>query len=250
MLLLWRFFFPCHLEGKLSYYYLTSIRFQRVLFLLKCSFFLFLFVRASFLLFHNISLLLYQHTLFGILPSELQLLDHYMNQPHQDPEWVEFVRERLQTHGLSPREYEVMVRDFLNTEFCFATREQISELYRLIFYGREDPQFFIDPLDLDSIVKVELESVEFNHTALCQIFQSLCNEGHESPFYCEVKTTQAEHFQGFLKQKHQARLDMQHRQELSTQWESIERRSAFLKEENASLREKVFLLDREKEKAS
>lgn len=140
---------------------------------------------------------------------------------------------------------ENSIKFSMETEFCFTTRDQISSLYQLIFYGREDPQFFIDPQDLDSILRVHLEPLEFNHPALCQVLQSLCNEGQESPFYWEVKTTQAEHFQGFLKQKHQARLDMQHRRELSTQWESLERRNAFLSEETASLREKLFILDRE-----
>ncbi|CAH9118082.1 unnamed protein product [Cuscuta epithymum] len=132
-----------------------------------------------------------------------------------------------------------MVRNFLETEFCFATRDQISSLYQLIFYSREDPQLFIDPIDLDSILRVHLEPLEFDHPALCQVLQSLCNEGQESPFYCEVKTTQAEHFQGFLKQKHQARL----RREFSKSIESLERRNAFLSEENASLREKLLILD-------
>lgn len=63
---------------------------------------------------------------FCILPSELGLLDHYMSQPDQDPEWVEFVRQSLETPGLSPQVYEVMVRDFLEKEFCFTTRDPLS----------------------------------------------------------------------------------------------------------------------------
>ena len=155
----------------------------------------------------------------------------------------------MYANAYKPREYEVMVRQFLSTELCFATREQISSLYQLIFYGREDPKLFIDPSDLDFIVHVSLEKIEFNHTALCRVLQSLCNEGHESPFYWEVKTTQAEHFRGFLNLKQQARLDMQNQQDLYSQYESLEKRKAFLREENASLRERLFLLDREKGKA-
>jgi len=240
-----RFYLPSDFEVRVFCYYLTRPKLQRALSLLRrlvCLYLLIGFVCRIYSTFFYGGL---PHSILGILPSELALLDHYMNQPDQDPEWVEFVRQRLQTQGLSPREYEVMVRNFLETEFCFTTRDQISSLYQLIFYGREDPQFFIDPQDLDSILRVHLEPLEFNHPALCQVLQSLCNEGQESPFYWEVKTTQAEHFQGFLKQKHQARLDMQHRRELSTQWESLERRNAFLSEETASLREKLFILDRE-----
>lgn len=136
-----------------------------------------------------------------------------------------------------------MVRDLLNTEMCFATREKIASLYGVIFYGREDPQLFITRKDLESIIHLHLENIEFEHPALCLILESLCREGYESPFYQEVQTTQAKFFQDFLKQKHQARLDMEHRLKLSTQWESLERRNAFLKEENASLREKLCLLD-------
>jgi len=58
-------------------------------------------MRASFLLFQNLNnMLFYQHTILGILPSEIALLDFYLNQAHQDPEWVEYVRQRLQTQGV------------------------------------------------------------------------------------------------------------------------------------------------------
>ena len=65
-----------------------------------------------------------------------------------------------------------MVRDFLNTELCFSTREQICSMYQIFFYGREDPKFFIDPIDLDLILHVHLEGVEFNQTALHQVLTS------------------------------------------------------------------------------
>jgi len=136
-------------------------------FLLKVYFYFFIFARA---LIQNITILL-AHPLFGfgILPSEISLLESYLNQPHQDPEWVEFVRQGLQTPSLSPRAYEVMMRDFLNTELCFSTREQIFSMYKLIFYGREDPKFFIDPIDLDCILHVSVERIEFNHSALSEV---------------------------------------------------------------------------------
>nr|QEQ76316.1 hypothetical protein [Solanum tuberosum] len=243
--ILLRFYLPLDLQVKVDFYYITRPKLRRALSILK--FFIYLLFLLSFVykIYHHVFDGILLHSLFGIVPSELLLLDHYINQPDKDPEWVEFVRQGLQTQGLSPREYEVMVRNFLETEFCFSTRDQISSLYQLIYYGREDPQFFIDPQDLDSILRVHLEPFEFNHPALCQVLESLCGDREESPFYAEVKRTQAEHSQGFLKQKHQAQLEMHHRRELVELWKSLERRNAFLSEENASLREKLFLFDRE-----
>ncbi|KAL3507115.1 hypothetical protein ACH5RR_032497 [Cinchona calisaya] len=34
------------------------------------------------------------------LPSKLVLLEFYLNQAHQDPKWVEYVRQHLQTQGV------------------------------------------------------------------------------------------------------------------------------------------------------
>ncbi|YP_173378.1 hypothetical protein NitaMp128 (mitochondrion) [Nicotiana tabacum] len=244
-LILIRFYLPLDLEVKLFCYYITKPKLQRALSILKYFICLYCLLTLGYRIYANLFNAVLLHSIFGILPSELELLSHYLNQPDKDPEWVEFVRERLQTQGLSPREYEIMVRDFLNTELCFATREQISSLYQLLFYGREDPQFFIDPQDLDSILRVHLEPLEFNHPALCQVLESLCVEKHDSPFYQDVKMAQAHHFRGFINLKHQAKLEMQHRLELGEVWKSLERRNAFLSQENASLREKLLILDRE-----
>jgi hypothetical protein len=167
--------------------------------------------RTGFLLIeniHNIILL----SPCGILPSEMSLLEFYLSHPHQDPEWVEYVREVIRTTSIHSKTYEVMIRDFLNTELCFATRDQISSLFQLLFYGREDPKFWIDPIDLDCILRVHLEPLEFNHNALCQVLESLCKEGQESPFYSSVKTSQSSHFSGFLNQNRemQDRFAFQH----------------------------------------
>nr|QHB79552.1 hypothetical protein [Sesuvium portulacastrum] len=183
-----RFF---NIDERLYFIYVKNSAFQRVVFYLKCFLIFFLIMRAGFLLWHNLNHILLSPC--GILPSELNLLEFYLKQ--SDPEWVEYVHQVLKTTPIHSATYEVMVRDFLNTEMCFVTRDQISSLYQLIFYGREDPQFFIDPQDLDFILRVHLEPFEFNHPALCRVLQNLCNEGQESPFYYEVKTTQAEHFQ-------------------------------------------------------
>ena len=62
-----------------------------------------------------------------------------------------------------------MVRDFLNTEMCVATRQQITDLYKIIFYGREAPHLFIDPIDLDKVIQVYLEIWEFDHPTLTEV---------------------------------------------------------------------------------
>ncbi|KAK4721398.1 hypothetical protein R3W88_011631 [Solanum pinnatisectum] len=221
-LILLRFYLPLDLQVKVDFYYITRPKLRRALSILK--FFIYLLFLLSFVykIYHHVFDGILLHSLFGIVPFELLLLDHYINQPDKDPEWMEFVRQGLQTQGLSPREYEVMVRNFLETEFCFSTRDQISSLYQLIYYGWEDPQFFIDPQDLDSILRTlnPLNSI----TWLYARSWKAC---------------------GFLKQKHQAQLEMHHRRELVELWKSLERRNTFLSEEKASLREKLFLLDRE-----
>ena len=183
----------------------------------------------------------FQNTIFCILPTEVSLLNHYMNQPTQDPEWVEFVRQGLQTPSLSPGQYEVMVRDFLNTEMCFSTREKISGAYKTLFYGREDAQFFIDPGDLDSIIHVHLERIEFDHPSLTEILSSLSLEKENSPFYTGVKTAQAKHFQGFLNLKKKAQLDSLQQNHIFEEANALENRIRFLQSENASLKERLFL---------
>lgn len=61
---------------------------------------------------------------------------------------------------------------------------------------------------LEAIVKGNLEPNEFDPYALGEVFKSLFNERHNSPFYDDVKTAQADHFRGFLKQKQQAPVEM------------------------------------------
>lgn len=130
-----------------------------------------------------------------------------------------------------------MVRDFLNTELCCATREQICSLYKIIFYGREDPKFFIDPIDLDCILHVHLENVELNQKALHQVLTSLCTEGHESHFFSEVKTRQAKHFKGIKTLKEKAALERQHSEELYREAIELQHKNAFLTERNSYLRQ-------------
>lgn len=86
-----------------------------------------------------------------VLPSECQLLDRYFNLPGQDPEWIQFVRERLETSP--PAEFETRFRSFMNIELCSSTRDMILDLYKVIFYGREDPLVFIPSNDLDLVLR-------------------------------------------------------------------------------------------------
>ena len=243
-LFLFTFYIPkkrsFHLEARLFIFYLGSIRFQRILFFLKWSFFCLFFLRNFFLLVQTISVLLYHTPFLFILPSELNLLEGYLNEA-QDPEWVEFVRQRLQIQNHAPRIYESLVRDFINTELCFSTRDKICSMYKLLFYSREDQKFWVDPIDLDCILHVHLEGVEFNLPALHQVLTSLSTEGHESTFYSQVKTRHAHHFHGFLALKEKAALEMQQDLELRQEWIELEKKEAFLQERNALLKRRLGL---------
>ncbi|KAK4839741.1 hypothetical protein QYF36_024553 [Acer negundo] len=192
--------------------------------------------RNFFLLVQTISVLLYHTPFLFILPSELNLLEGYLNEA-QDPEWVEFVRQRLQIQNHAPRIYESLVRDFINTELCFSTRDKICSMYKLLFYSREDQKFWVDPIDLDCILHVHLEGVEFNLPALHQVLTSLSTEGHESTFYSQVKTRHAHHFHGFLALKEKAALEMQQDLELRQEWIELEKKRPSFKSGTRFLKE-------------
>jgi hypothetical protein len=171
-------------------------------------------------------------------------LEHYLRQPHQDPQWVEFVKIRLQTHGLSPAAYEQMFRNFLNTELCFSVREHILELYTILFYGGPDPQFWLKSSDLKIIIAGHLETlnVEFDLVSLCQILESLCSERQASPFYTGVQSAQAEHFEGFLNQYRLSQGQILEREAFLNQWNDLCRNSDLLAKQNAILKEQIRLL--------
>jgi len=117
-----RGFFRFNLGEKLYFFYLNSKPCQRLVFYLKWAFLFFLVVRGSALLYHNLQMVFFPNTIFGILPSEKALLEHYISHPNQDPKWVKHVRNVLQNQSLDPREYEALVRDYLNKEMCVSTR--------------------------------------------------------------------------------------------------------------------------------
>uniref|UniRef100_A0A3Q7JDD0 Uncharacterized protein n=1 Tax=Solanum lycopersicum TaxID=4081 RepID=A0A3Q7JDD0_SOLLC len=82
------------------------------------------------------------HCLFGIVPFEILLLDHYINQLYKDPEWVDFIRQELKNRDFHRR----------STRSCYN--------------GWDDPQFFVDPQDMDSILRIHLKILEFNHPSI------------------------------------------------------------------------------------
>jgi hypothetical protein len=229
-----------HLEGRVYFFYVMNARFQQIVFCLEFLFFFFLCFRGGSLLYHNLKMVLFQNTIFGITPFEMDLLNHFLNQPNQDPEWLEYVRDCFRTTSPYHRQYDIMVRNFIHSYNCETTREQISHIYQIIYYGREAPQFLIEPIDLDGIIRVYLEKWEFNPAALTEVLSSLIQERENSPFYAEVKTTEAHHFQGFLNLRKKAQQDLLQRNNLYNDYKALENRIKFLQCENASLKERVF----------
>jgi hypothetical protein len=235
-----------HLEGRVYFFYVMNARFQQIVFCFELILFFFICFRGSSLLYHNLKMVLFQNTIFGISPFEMDLLNHYLNQPNQDPEWLKYVRDCLGTTSPYLRQYDIMVRNFLDYYNCETTREQITQIYQIIYYGREAPQFLIEPIDLDGIIRVYLEKWEFNHAALTEVLSSLIQERENSPFYTEVKTTEATHFQGFLNLRKKAQLDLLQRNHFFNEIQRLDNRIQFLQCENASLKGRIdsFLKDR------
>lgn len=198
---------------------------------------LFLFLRGASLLFSNLNELLF----WGVMPTsvDVQLLNQYLRSPEQDPKWVQFVHESLRNCPQTelPRRFQ----SFMNIEMCTSTNKQIISLYQMIFYGREDPRSFIRPTDLECIVRVALEPYQFNGRDLSKILYSLCQDKHSSPFYELLKESYADHFSGFLEQKRQEELRMIERESLYRDFLQSQERGAWLKEENARLRQRLGL---------
>jgi hypothetical protein len=228
-----------HLEGRVYFFYVMNARFQQIVFCFELILFFFLCFRGSSLLYHNLKMVLFQNTIFGISPFEMDLLNHYLNQPNQDPEWLKYVRDCLGTTSPYLRQYDIMVRNFLDYYNCETTREQITQIYQIIYYGREAPQFLIEPIDLDGIIRVYLEKWEFNQAALTEVLSSLIQERENSPFYTEVKTTEAHHFQGFLNLRKKAQLDLLQRNKILKDYKALENRIQFLQSQNASLKDRL-----------
>ena len=148
----------------------------------------------------------------NILPSECQLLDFYLNQPGQDPDWVQFVYERLLRHPLNSK-----FLWNLHIEFCSSTREQIINLYIIQCYGREDPFIWIQINDLDFLLRRadEKENIDYNLNALSQILRSLCQDRHDEPFNSGLIQAGGDSFHQFWQEQHRAEIEMHRRSQES-----------------------------------
>jgi len=66
-----------------------SRRFRRIVFSFKCLVVLSMLVRMPFIIYDNVYILLYQNV-FGVLPTEISLLEGYLNRSYQqDPDWYD-----------------------------------------------------------------------------------------------------------------------------------------------------------------
>lgn len=76
-------------EGKVYVFYVRSRRFRRIVFSFKCLVVLSMLVRMPFIIYDNVYILLYQNV-FGVLPTEISLLEGYLNRSYQqDPDWYD-----------------------------------------------------------------------------------------------------------------------------------------------------------------
>ncbi len=130
-------------------------------------------------------------------------------------------------------------------EMCSSTEDKKISMYKVLFYGREDPRFFFYPSDLSLILHVHLEDICFNHSALSEILTSLCAQGNSSPFYEEVKSHRARDFEGFLAQKLQKEYEIKRSKDLIDTLIKLEERHSFFVERNTFLQDKLKLNDRE-----
>ncbi|KAM1633706.1 hypothetical protein TB2_011681 [Malus domestica] len=88
----------------------------------------------------------------------------------------------------------------MRLEFYVSIPEMVISLFKTIFFGRDDPLLFIPAEDLDLLLRVALENVEFDQKALSEIFESLCKDRHESPSYSSVMESKADAFSQLLEQ--------------------------------------------------
>lgn len=106
----------------------------------------------------------------------------------------------------------------------------IISLYKTIFYSREDPLLFIPMNDLDLLLRTALESFGFDQTY--NIFQSLCQDRHESPFYSKAK---ASVLNQLWQQQHNNEVEMNRRNEEYLEGLQLQERIRELKQEGESL---------------
>lgn len=163
----------------------------------------------------------------GVLPAEVDLLESYLNRANQDP--VQYVRTTLQ--NTPPPYFDRAFRSFLEIEMCSLTKEQIVQLYKIIFYGREAHFFFLRDSQLEAILNSALEYCEFNYTTLSNIFSSFFLQQHSSYFYRSVFLTEQHHFLGFYQLHLQETMEQQQRDQQFLEMLELERKSKFLLKE-------------------
>lgn len=155
--------------------------------------------------------ILFNLPVMHVLPTGWDLLNFYLNQPGQDPEWVHFVHERLAECINIPEQLAGRFQSFLNIELCTSTRGMIIECFKILFFGWEDHLLFIPSQDLDHLLRAALAGYEFDHETLLEILRSLCQDRRESPFYSLILESDA--FHGFWEQQHNAAIEMHRRNE-------------------------------------
>ena len=176
---------------------------------------------------------------FKILATERELLDFYLNLPYQDPECVN-------TTLLSspPAEQDSAFQSFMRLEFSVSTPEMVISLFKTIFFGREDPLLFIPAEDLDLLLRVALESVEFDQKALSEIFESLCKDRHESPSYSSVMESKADAFSQLLEQHRNDQLAKRRRNQEHAEVHRLQERIRELQKGRESLLRQIERLPR------
>lgn len=123
----------------------------------------------------------------------------------------------------------------MNIELCTSTREMIIDLYKTIFYGREDPMVLIPINYFDLCLRSALESFEFDQTALSEILRSLCQERHESPFYSGVMEGKADYLNQLWQLQHNNEITMHRRNQDYLEGLRLQERIRELQQERDSL---------------
>jgi hypothetical protein len=70
---------------------------------------------------------------------------------------------------------------------------------------------FIPSNYLDLLLRMALERFNFDQTALSEIFRSLCQDRHESPFYSGVLEAKADLLNHLWQQQHNNEIEMHRR---------------------------------------
>jgi len=221
-----------HLRRIRFFLYLSFFRLLRSLVLVFFVSRLLVFIYFAF---HNMRSFILGPLFMHVLPSEVQLLDFYLGQPWQDPEWVHFVYERMAECTNLPAQFGARFQSFMNIELCTSTRDMIIELYKTIFYGKEDPLLFIPRHDLDLFLRAALGSFDFDQAALSEILRSLCQDRHESPFYSGLLESNADAFNQIWQQQHNAEIEMHRRTQDYLEALRLEGRNRELSEQNQFL---------------